>query len=130
MEEEIVFTIETNDRQKDNENLQQRLESYARFLNIITEKGITPYGVSKNTGVATSTLSDWKNGKSMPKSDKMKAISDYIGSSTDFIVYGKTKSESTQMGKEHAELLRMYEMLTSDEKEQILNTMKLFLKNR
>ena len=70
------------------EKVQQRLESYARFLSLIKEKNISPYRISKDTGIATATLSDWKLGKSMPKNDKMEVISKYLNVSSNFIVYG------------------------------------------
>ena len=116
--------------EKNNENTSLRLEAYARFFEIISEKGITPYSISKNVGIATSTLSDWKNGKSMPKSDKMKKIADYIGADVDYIITGERKTNFETLGKEHAELLKMYEMLNSEEKEQIINMMKLLIKNK
>ena len=116
--------------EKNNENTSLRLEAYARFFEIISKKGITPYSISKNVGIATSTLSDWKNGKSMPKSDKMKKIADYIGADVDYIITGEKKTDFESLGKEHAELLKMYEMLNREEKEQILNMMKLLIKNK
>lgn len=116
--------------EKNNENMAFRIKAYGRFLEIISKKGITPYSISKNVGIATSTLSDWKNGKSMPKSDKMKKIADYIGADVDYIITGEKKPDFETLGKEHAELLKMYEMLNSEEKEQILNIMKLLIKNK
>lgn len=52
---------------------------YQKFEKIINKKGITPYRVSKDTGIATATLSDWKNGKTTPKTDKLVTISKYLG---------------------------------------------------
>lgn len=53
-------------------------KSYERFEKIIEAKGITPYKVSKETGVSTVTLSNWKNGKYTPKADKLQSICDYL----------------------------------------------------
>lgn len=52
---------------------------YGKFQNLIDEKNITPYEVSKKTGISSSTLSDWKNGKSKPKIDKLQLLADYFG---------------------------------------------------
>ena len=126
MEEKIEITVDS----KDTYNTIRRMEAYSRFLKIITDKGITPYNISKNTGVATSTLSDWKNGKSMPKSDKMKVISDYIGADMDFIIYGEEKSHTDSIAAEYIDVMDMYARLSDEEKDQVVNMMKLFLKNK
>lgn len=52
---------------------------YDKFRRIITEKGITPYRVAKDTNIPTATMSDWKNGKSKPKVDKLQKIATYLG---------------------------------------------------
>ena len=80
-----LFIEHTENR---DEKIQKRLEAYARFLSLLSEKNISPYRVSKDTGIATATLSDWKLGKSMPKSDKIEVISKYLNVSSDYIVYG------------------------------------------
>ena len=122
--------IEINIEKKDDYKRIRRLEAYARFMEILDKKGLTPYNVGKNTDISTATLSDWKSGKSMPKNDKMEKIADYLDVDKDYILTGEEKPDPMRVGKEHAELLKMYEMLTSDEKEQTLTTMKLFLKNK
>ena len=53
--------------------------SYPKYAKFREKKGVTDYEVSKNTGVPTSTLSNWKSGRYIPKADKMKLISDYFG---------------------------------------------------
>lgn len=52
---------------------------YEVFEKLLKEKGITPYRVSMDTGISQATLSDWKNGKSKPKADKLKILADYFG---------------------------------------------------
>lgn len=42
------------------------------------KKNITPYKVSKETKISTATLSDWKNGRSKPKADKLKILANYF----------------------------------------------------
>ncbi len=51
---------------------------YSNFQQIIKKRGVTPYRVSKDTGIAQSTLSDWKSGRSVPKLDKLLKISEYL----------------------------------------------------
>lgn len=52
---------------------------YEKFQEICNERGTTPYQVSNATGVATSTLTMWKQGKYTPKIDKVKAIAEHFG---------------------------------------------------
>lgn len=66
----------------------ERMMAYERFFDKLSEKEMTPYKISQLTGIATSTLSDWKNGKSMPKQDKMQKIADVLGTTVDYIVNG------------------------------------------
>lgn len=60
--------------------------SYERFNELLKLNGTTVYKVSKQTGISASTFSDWKNGRSVPKADKMKRIAEYFGVSIDFLL--------------------------------------------
>ena len=53
-------------------------EDYNRFAGILAERGITAYRVSKETGVPASALTNWKQGKSCPKVDKLIRIAKYF----------------------------------------------------
>lgn len=44
---------------------------YEIFAKLMKANGCTAYQVSKAAGIAQSTLSDWKSGKSVPKADKI-----------------------------------------------------------
>ena len=114
--------IEYSDR-TENDKMLIRLMAYQRFLQAIQDKGVTPYNVSKNTKIATSTLSDWKNGKSMPKYDKMVDIANYLEVDPEYLVSGCEKSdiqiaaetdEEILSDKKLVKALKMY--LAQDEK--------------
>lgn len=78
--------------------------SYERFAKILNDKGITPYRVHKDTGIATATLSDWKNGKSTPKQDKLKKIAEYFGVTVDYLMTGED-SHFDKFSEENAYLV-------------------------
>ena len=59
---------------------------YEIFEQLIRQKGISTYKVSKETGISQATLSDWKRGRSTPKADKMQKIADYFGVSVDYLL--------------------------------------------
>lgn len=72
---------------------------YKIFEQLLQKHGITAYKVSKETGITQSTLSDWKRGRSTPKTDNMKKIADYFGVSLDYLTTGK---DTTEQKKEKA----------------------------
>lgn len=51
---------------------------YDKFEKLLEANSVTPYRVHKDTGISTATLSDWKNGKSQPKKDKIEKICAYF----------------------------------------------------
>jgi len=51
---------------------------------------MTAYRVAKDTEISTSTLSDWKTGRSIPKVDKLKKIADYFGVSITYFLENDT----------------------------------------
>lgn len=65
---------------------------YERFEKLLKLNNTTVYRVSKATGIPGSTFTDWKNGRSSPKSDKLKKIADFFGVSLDLLL-------GTDMGK-------------------------------
>lgn len=44
---------------------------YERYSKIRDERGMTDAEVSKRSGVAKATMSNWKSGKYTPKTDKL-----------------------------------------------------------
>lgn len=58
---------------------------YEIFEKLLQEKGITPYRLSKDTGISTATLTSWKQGKYNPKPEKLKIIADYLGVSYNYL---------------------------------------------
>nr|DAH87531.1 MAG TPA: Repressor protein CI [Caudoviricetes sp.] len=90
---------------------------YEIFAKLLEERGVTAYKVSKATGIAGSTFSDWKSGRSTPKQDKLQKIADYFGVSVDFLITGK---EETAVAQEthvdlKAEFNRIKKLLESGE---------------
>lgn len=75
--------------ENDNEiynNINSGVTMYERFVELLQEKGITSYRVSKETGVTQTTLSDWKTGRATPKTATLQKIADYFNVSLDWLV--------------------------------------------
>lgn len=62
---------------------------YKKFEKLLKETGKSAYQVSKDTGIAQSVLSGWKNGRSNPKVDKLKILADYFGVSIEYFLEEK-----------------------------------------
>lgn len=59
---------------------------YVAFEKILKEHGNTVYQVAKATGIAASTFTDWKNGRSCPKADKLMRIADFFDIGLDELI--------------------------------------------
>lgn len=64
---------------------------YSRYSILRNGRGITNYRVSKDTGIAASTLSEWKTGRSKPKIEKLKILADYFGVTVDYFLEDENK---------------------------------------
>lgn len=62
---------------------------YEIYQRLLDEKGLKNADVARATGISNMTLSDWKRGKSVPKSDKMRKIAEYLNVSADYLMTGK-----------------------------------------
>lgn len=56
---------------------------FSQFEKLLRSHGVTVYQVAKATGIGASTFSDWKNGRSTPKADKLARIADFFSVSLD-----------------------------------------------
>lgn len=61
---------------------------YSVFVQLCEQKGVTANQVSKATGIRSSLFTDWKTGRSAPKTDKLKKIADYFNVSLDYLMTG------------------------------------------
>lgn len=59
---------------------------YEKFLDLLVRTGKTSYQVSKDTGISTATLTNWKQGNYRPKTDKLKVLADYFGVTVDYFL--------------------------------------------
>lgn len=97
-----------------------------RIKELCKEKGISINKLENELGFGSGYIS--KLEKSTPNSKKIKQIADYFGTSIDYIMNGHVIE--FQAGQNHAEVLKLYAMLTEEEQEQIKNMMEFFIKNR
>ncbi len=69
---------------KENEKAKKSWEILDKLMK---DKGVTGYKIAKDLGWKSAVVfTDWKNGKSMPKYDKIKIIADYLGVTPEYIL--------------------------------------------
>lgn len=61
-------------------NITQRISA------LITERGLTAYKVSKDTGISQSSLSLWKSGKVQPSRDALDKLAAYFDVPVDYLL--------------------------------------------
>ena len=77
--------------------------SYQHFKKLCEDAKVRPSEVSRATGVATSTLTEWKKGSYTPKADKIQKIADYFGVSVDYLLSGE-EADGYYINPETAEI--------------------------
>lgn len=70
---------------------------YEIYCKLRDERGVKDADVVRDTGITKSTFSDWKNGRSKPKNDKLQKIADYFGVTLDYLTTGKEESENNKI---------------------------------
>lgn len=92
------------------------MTSYEIYSKLREAREISDFSVSKETKIAPSTLSDWKNGKSEPKIDKMQTIAKFFGVSLEYLMTGKETTIveddflSTLTPQEREEITHLYQL--------------------
>lgn len=66
---------------------------YEKFAELLMQRKVTAYRVSKETGIPANTFTDWKNGRSKPKFDKLLLLAKYFDVSVEYF------AEDTVEGK-------------------------------
>lgn len=104
--------------------------TYDKFEYLLRKHGLTAATVSKETGIAQSTLTEWKKGKYTPKTDKIKKIAEYFDVQPDYF-YGEGTiiERASQIPNEAFDLLRRYYELSLEQRE-VVNDYIDFLSTR
>lgn len=75
------------------------LDMWEIFERLMHEKGVTMYAVARNTGIAPSTLTDWRAGRYKPKADKMRRIADYFDVPVEYLLTGEMPPKESDSGQ-------------------------------
>ena len=58
---------------------EQRAENFRRLESLVEARNISFYQLANDTAIPQSVFSDWKVGRSMPKTNKLNKIAEYFG---------------------------------------------------
>lgn len=110
--------------------------NYEKYAIIRNSKGLKDSDIAKRAGIYQSVLTDWKQGKSIPKYDKMQKIAEAL--EMDYFAFvgpvGKFSSlnpnrltlviEETPEQKFDNELLRLYHNATPDAQKSVMTLLE------
>lgn len=103
---------------------------YEILEKLMNSNKVTLYKLSKDTGIPYSSLSDWKNGKSVPKADKLMKIAEYFNVTVEYLQTGKeNQNESIYEAKDLTEkellvLCRKVSDAPDEDKQMIIDQFK------
>ena len=94
------------------------------------ELGLKQLQIKELTGISSGNLSDIENGKKLPSTPALLALSDTLDCSIDWILKGKSlNSESTfLLNEREIELLNGFRQLDQDEQDELLGLLALKLR--
>ena len=103
-----------------------------RIFEILDEKHMTPYAFSKRTGIARSTISDWKTKGTNPAADKILMICRVLDVPPEVLLGGKEKEDGqlpdqkadSAIAAEDMQLLQDYHSLPEPGKKRLKTYMR------
>lgn len=94
------------------------MDIYSRIEQLLQQNNITAYKLSKETGISTGLLSQWKKRMQEPSRDKLIKIAEYFGVSVDYLLTGeeptKTEKAPTLNKKDERDIARDLEAFIND----------------
>lgn len=68
---------------------------FERIEQLMRENNVSAYKLSKETGIAQSTLSSWKNQNKIPRVDLLQKIADFFGVEIGYLTGNLDKTKET-----------------------------------
>ncbi len=82
---------------------------YSNFEKILKQKKLSSYKVAKEAGVTQTSLSNWKNGKSVPSTTTLQKIADYLGVTVDYLMNGEETDNKVLNEKDERDIKQAIE---------------------
>lgn len=101
---------------------------YDIFLQLLNKYGCKVSDVAKATNINHVTFTDWKNGRSTPKFDKLQRIAEYFGVSVEYLMTGRAGDQDSSimtLSDEEQLLLAAFRQLNGAGQAKALDLVKL-----
>lgn len=86
---------------------------YEVYCKLRDQRNLKDADVVRNTGITKSTFSDWKNGRSCPKNDKLQKIADFFGVSIEYLMTGKESKTASLTDKDNRDIKKDLDSIMS-----------------
>lgn len=98
------------------------MSMYDVFDELMKSRKMNPTEVSRQTKIPRSMFTDWKNGRSTPKADKLKILADFFGVSVDVFYDDDAKVQNFGQQKVYydAETLEFAQAIFDDPELRVL----------
>lgn len=96
---------------------------WERFLELCNARKLKPNRIATEIGIASGTLSKWKEGKTFPNGETLIKISEYFGCSIDYLL-GLSKIISpakNEISSADIKILEMLHSLPEDSQDEIIH---------
>jgi transcriptional regulator with XRE-family HTH domain len=107
---------------------------YEVFEQLLQEKGIKPYRVHKETGVAQSTLSDWKTKGRLPSVENLVKIAQYLDVSVEKLIGQENKKPVTNsddgLNSLEAEFIKLLRQVKEEQRPLLFAMIEAALKTQ
>ena len=100
---------------------------YSRYCELRNGLKLKDANVASATGIPRSTFTDWKNGRSQPKKDKLQKIADFFGVSIEYLMTGGTQT-AMKLTEEEQQLIWAYRKLNKAGKDMLLAQLHMISK--
>lgn len=98
---------------------------FAQILDeLLIERGLSNYQISKDTGISDSLIGYWRQGKRIPKADNLLQLANYLEVSTDYLLTGTEATHSSpKLTSLELECLEKFNRLLEIDKGKVLDRM-------
>lgn len=99
---------------------------FSNYDKLCKEIGMSANSVAKKLGISSGTVTGWKRGAA-PKSDTLKAISEYFNVSTDYLLgisdikNKPTTDNSDELSPDEAEFMAIFRQLSPEHKRELMD---------
>lgn len=107
---------------------------YEYFEKLLMMRGLKPADVTRGTGISSTVFTEWKKGKSTPKTDKLLEIARFLHTSVEYLMTGQEPHYAEEYGDILAdalmderlmEAIKKYMTLSDAKKDHVLSMINL-----